>query len=476
MHGAILGHVHAKSMRTGTTGVPAGRTGRERVRPQPVRLCRDAQAPGRSFRPSYSPLVTMRLALRPMNTSFSNPELFPGWPMAEPTLRIWRDPRVWAAVATVFLVSGGLATLQNHTAQAALGRPFPWEASFAGHFPYWVAKLGMFVGVVWAAQRAPLTTVRWKRNLLIHFGFSFAYAIVSILLGTMGAHLLYSWIGGQMAFMEGLRTVYLTHTLQSIWYYWASTGVVHAVNFYVTLRQRDREAAQAEVRAARLETSLERARLDWLRSQLNPHFLFNTLNSISSLARQHRTETVVATLARLGDLLRATLGHSSSMVPLESELELLEKYLDIERLRFGDRLTISMEIDPDARSASVPSLILQPLVENALKHGLGGRLGPVSVVISASAEGRKTLILEVRDSGYGFREGWEEGIGLSNTRSRLAQLYGDRAELAVLHRARGAIVRISLPRTLAGAEPGPNRRGGAELTPATEIHSAEGAS
>lgn len=395
--------------------------------------------------------------------------------MAKQTVRTWRDPRLWAVVATVFLVSGALATIQSHTAQAAMGRPFPWSASFAGHFPYWVAKLVLFAGVVWAAHRAPLTTVRWRRNLLLHLGFSVAYAALSILLGTVGAHVLYSWIGGQMPFIESLRTVYLTHTLQSIWYYWASTGVIHAVNFYVSLRQREQEAAQAELRAARLETSLERARLDWLRSQLNPHFLFNTLNSVSSLARQQRTETVVTTLARLGDLLRATLRHSSSIVPLESELELLEKYLDIERLRFGDRLTITLEIDPATRSAAVPSLILQPLVENALKHGLGGTRGPVSVVIRAGVESRSTLVLEVSDSGYGFREGWEEGVGLSNTRSRLAQLYGDSAELAVLPREHGATVRITLPRRLAEGQPGPHRRGGAEPAAAPEFHSAHGA-
>ena len=185
----------------------------------------------------------------------------------------------------------------------------------------------------------------------------------------------------------------------------------------------DRELANV-----RLEANLTDARLQALRSQLDPHFLFNTLNAVSTLATQGKSKAVVEMVDRLGQLLRLTLDERTSQeISLRKELEFLNLYLDIQRVRFADRLTIRTEIAPDTLDALVPTLLLQPLVENAVLHGVGTQTGPGQVGVRATrVNGR--LRIQVDDSGPGFDDSaggsTTSGIGLSNTRERLAQLYG----------------------------------------------------
>ncbi len=169
--------------------------------------------------------------------------------------------------------------------------------------------------------------------------------------------------------------------------------------------------------------------------QLHPHFLFNTLNTISELIHRD-TKAADRMVARLGDLLRLALETQSAQeVPLKQELEFLEKYLDIERMRFHDRLTINMDVDPQSLDARLPNMILQPLVENAIKHGIAARPGAGKININIKRDGDK-LRVSVCDDGTGLPAGWQtmeahEGIGLRNTRQRLEQLYngGHRFEL-----------------------------------------------
>ncbi len=212
-----------------------------------------------------------------------------------------------------------------------------------------------------------------------------------------------------------------------------------AVRYYRMYRER-------ELRATQLEAGLAQARLEALRMQLHPHFLFNTLNSISTL--MHRdVEAADDMLAALSDLLRAALEHSAEQeVPLKDELDLLRRYLDIEQIRFGDRLRVRLDIDPQCLDALVPNLILQPLAENAIRHGIDPRTEPGSLVITATRSDSR-LILRVSDDGPGIPDGVaiEEGVGLSNTRARLQQLYGN-PEALHLHSAPGGfIVTVTVP-------------------------------
>ena len=200
-------------------------------------------------------------------------------------------------------------------------------------------------------------------------------------------------------------------------------------------------------RAERLERHLAEARLEALQMQLQPHFLFNTLNAIASLIHVNPAQADKM-VSRLGDLLRAALNHSHlHEVTLAEELAFLEKYLDIEQVRFGDRLQIRFEIDDRVRDVLVPNLILQPIVENAIRHGISQRPGPGLIVIGARTGADETTVdLEVCDDGVGLVASSQSGsgVGLDNTRARLEQLYGDAAFRFELLRRREGGVRAAL--------------------------------
>jgi two-component system LytT family sensor kinase len=202
----------------------------------------------------------------------------------------------------------------------------------------------------------------------------------------------------------------------------AIIGTLHAVRYYRDMRER-------EMRAARLEASLSRAQLEALRVQLQPHFLFNTLNGITAL--MHRdVKAADEMIARLSDLLRLTLERGQvEEVTLADELALLERYIEIMRVRFRDRLTVEVGVQPDAMPVAVPHFLLQPLVENAIQHGVDRVRGDCTVRIEAGLRDGN-LAITLCDRGPGFDpKGNGHGIGLANTSARLRHLYGERARI-----------------------------------------------
>jgi LytS/YehU family sensor histidine kinase len=210
-------------------------------------------------------------------------------------------------------------------------------------------------------------------------------------------------------------------------------------------RYREREQA-----AEQLARGLSEARLQALKMQLQPHFLFNTLNAISALIPDE-AKPARRMIARLGDLLRVTLEHEETQeVTLREELAFLEPYLEIEQARLEDRLTVVMNIAPETLDALVPHLMLQPLVENAIRHGIAARIEPGRVEISSSREPADRLQLEIRDDGRGLNgDGGvssRRGVGLTNIRSRLEQLYGGGHHFKLENQAAGGVlVQINLP-------------------------------
>lgn len=223
--------------------------------------------------------------------------------------------------------------------------------------------------------------------------------------------------------------------------YWIVFGIVRGSDYYLRYRA-------GEVRAATLETRLVRSQLDALRMQLHPHFLFNTLNSISVLMRKD-VEAADRMLLQLSSLLRVTLSENEAHeIPLEQELAILERYLEIEKIRFEDRLTVRMAIDPESLDALVPQLLLQPLVENAIRHGISERED--GGVVEIRAERRDGVVrLQVLDNGPGLGRSSSsrgDGVGLSNLRSRLEHLYGARATFEARDAEDGgAVVTTALP-------------------------------
>jgi two-component system LytT family sensor kinase len=203
-------------------------------------------------------------------------------------------------------------------------------------------------------------------------------------------------------------------------------------------------ARRSRLQAKQLEGDLFETRLEALEAQLRPHFLFNALNTVASLVRADRPQPAIRALAALGDVLRGSLRKTGTEVPLGDELGLAERYLDLERARFGDGIRYRVRTAPGTAEARVPPLLLQPLVENALAHGRGSD-GNVEVEIEVARSG-KGLRIEVRDSGSGPLPGSTDGIGLSNTRARLQQLYGADGRFQLLSRqGGGAVAVVELP-------------------------------
>jgi two-component system LytT family sensor kinase len=377
---------------------------------------------------------------------------------------VWKDWRTWAVVAGIFTAFGLLNAVQFRVGAYPGAPPVGWGEALGGTLPFWYAKALLLPGVLWLGRRFPLGPGRWGPRLLPHVPASLLYSAGHITAGAAGAWLLAGESLADPDFIGRVQGLFTAYGVVGIVYYWAFLGTILAFDYHRRFRERERAAAELELRASRLESSLARASLETLRMQLNPHFLFNTLNSISVLAQTGRTDGVIRMLSRLSDVLRTTLERTDPEIPLDAELEFVDTYLEIEQVRFGDRLTVERVIEPAARSAIVPGLLLQPLVENALKHGLGGARGPVSIRIEASvadaaagdaqASAGPRLRLRVADSGRGFPAGVTDrlGVGLANTRARLEQIYGDDHGIELSPPGAGATVTITIPYRPAGPD------------------------
>jgi hypothetical protein len=293
---------------------------------------------------------------------------------------------------------------------------------------WWVLWMLLMPGVIALGQRFRFDGGRWRSSAVIHSTLAIALSVGHI--AAFGAA--YFWAVGPTTWGPTAGRVISFFTARylatDVVIYAGAIGVYYAFEYFARFRRTALEAAQAESRASRLQLNLAEARIHALRMELNPHFLFNALNAAAGLIRKREHDAAVDMLARLGDLLRTTLDREMpAEVTLSEELAYLARFVDIELVRFGDRLRVTWEIDADVRNALVPPLILQPLVENALRHGVGRRPGPAQLRVSARRSGLH-LELAVRDSGDGLHPAGgrapREGIGLSNTRARLTELYG----------------------------------------------------
>ena len=293
------------------------------------------------------------------------------------------------------------------------------------------------------AARFRLDGNRWLRAIAIHAGAAVAFSIFHV--SAMLAVRVLLWPDMlQMPlpkWMSYAQDQYLRNLDWSLMTYAAVVGLSYALGYY-------RESQARALKEAHLESSLMEARLKTLEAELHPHFLFNTLHAISTLVHTD-PEAADRMISRLSDLLRLTFDRSGAAgVPLKEELEFLQKYLEIEQIRFQDRLSVKFDIDPETLDTDVPRMILQPLVENAIKHGIGPRSGQGLVQISARKQEDKIWI-EVRDSGVGLsrnaRVRFNNGVGLSNTRARLECLYGAEQRLDFAEEDSGLSVQMLIP-------------------------------
>jgi two-component system LytT family sensor kinase len=289
-------------------------------------------------------------------------------------------------------------------------------------------------------EMVPLGTGRWAGGIMFHLLMSFTVMAVYYL-GRMLAYMLF-WNELSGEFWRAAWSNFYGRNIIDMAYYWAVLAFGYSLEIYHRYKNEELKTVQLEARL--IETELKA-----LREQMRPHFLFNTLNTIAVLVREKKSDEAVNLIARLSGLLRMSLDNTRVQeVTVRQEMDFLERYLEIQKARFSDRLRVGIAIAPEAMEIRIPNLLLQPLVENAILHGIAPKAGPGCVEVSGSVkEGR--LHLEVRDDGPGLFNGSvraKEGIGLSNTRERIAKIYGAKGQLSLRSEpGHGVTVQIVLP-------------------------------
>lgn len=351
-----------------------------------------------------------------------------------------RGVPVWALVSAAWIGPAVLAALQAYV-QGRLGNrePASWR-SLVWEGGDWLLYAALTPVVFGAARRYPLARGAVARRVPVHALAAVLLCATWALGGVLLRWALFPEEGAPTGL--GVASWFFTSLPFGVAVYFAVLGVEHAARFF--LEARDRES-----QAARLSAQLAEARLAALRAQMQPHFLFNSLNAIAVVVRDRDTETATRMLEQLGELLRRVMRTDRpAETTVAEELDFVRRFLAIEEARFSDRLRPVFAIEPDVLQARVPELLLQPLVENALRHGLARRLTATLLRIEARREGDH-LVLAVIDDGPG--PGAEataagEGVGLGNTRERLATLYGDRASLDLAAtKEGGCAVTVTLP-------------------------------
>ena len=342
----------------------------------------------------------------------------PGVRPRDPASPPWTTILRWAFAVATPLACSSVAFV--YFGMLAMGRPLSFRHAVLAGFQDWYPWALLTPVIFTLGRRVRLDRQGRTFAVLVHLGCGTVVALLDLALVTA----INQYFGPTVSFVGTFAEVYPRIVLRyyhfALIIYCIIVAAAHATEYYRSSRDR-------ELEAVRLQAELTQAQLAALRMQLQPHFLFNTLHTIASLVRDGRGEAATTTIARLGELFRQTLGHSQrNEVPLREELGFVEAYLEIEQTRFSDRLAVRFDVDPETLDARFPTMALQPLVENAIRHGIARdpRAGRVEV---RARRRNGSLCVEVSNDGPAPERGAAErieGVGLANTRARLARLYG----------------------------------------------------
>jgi hypothetical protein len=291
--------------------------------------------------------------------------------------------------------------------------------------------------VLWFGRHHPIRAADWQRSIALHIGASLGLSTIQVVIeAALG------WLRHGLTYQSALAHYFIQHLQLYLFTYWV---LIAAAQFF----RMQSESRDRQLRAARLETQLSAARLKSLRSQLQPHFLFNTLHAAVGLVHEDPVGAEDI-LLRLSQLLRASLAdYQTNEIPLRKEMEFIDCYIGIQQRRFGERLRVEHRIDSCALDLAVPSLILQPLVENAILHGIGTHKGNDVIEVKAFLD-NGGLVLEVCNHNSALDDVMERllsrGVGLANTRARLQELYGEGQSMQLLNlEPRGVCIRLAIP-------------------------------
>lgn len=347
----------------------------------------------------------------------------------------------FVVMPAVWLVFGVLTTVQGYVFSAVEGEPTSLWVAALRQIPVWPTWALFSPLILWLGERVPIARDSWRGPVLFHLVGGVIVAAAHSLLAIMLYGVMFADTFGNELLPEMFISFLAARIHFSVFTYWAILGTGYAFSYYQELRRRQLVASQ-------LEAQLARAQLQALRMQLHPHFLFNTLHAISVLVEEN-PPAAKHMITKLGDLLRLTMETSRVQeVTLREELEFLRLYLEIEQIRFHDRLSVEFHIPDAALGVRVPIFILQPVVENAIKHGIAKRAGVGRIEIGAAHNDGRLCLWVWNDAGGSARsagDAWRDGIGLGTTRARLDHMYGQAGSIDVWADPEAVRVEVTLP-------------------------------
>lgn len=359
-----------------------------------------------------------------------------------------RIPFAFRFMLGFWLLLGFLDLLKNWVAALNSGRVFDWSQGLAFILLYSFAWILLSYPIYQLFDRT--RGKAWLQRIILQIPSSIIFGVLHVaIVSVVFSYFIYQqqlvqagFEGFFATYIDRIESRFVPQALNSAIAYWVVVIILFAFNYYEEYRKQS-------VLALRLESQLAQTHLQALRMQVQPHFLFNAHNTISMLIRTKKHESAIEMISGLSDLLRTTLTRShDQLIPLHAEMDLVRQYLVIEQARFEDTLKTSIEVSAETSNALVPNMILQPIVENAFKHGISSSLGESEICITGNLNSDK-LVLTVYNSGPSLPEPWNlpqhRKIGVSNVMSRLEQLYPGEHQFSIENKSDGVEVRIEIP-------------------------------
>lgn len=375
--------------------------------------------------------------------------------MPPPTAHAFEGPIIpnrwhrWGVIWSIYTLIALFFVGQNALRQLMQSNPMTWQV-VANEFAYWYVWVILTPGILTYARRFRIARQHWWKGVLAHLALCIVVAPLQELLWFVFRYTVtqpQSW-DAIVEQWPRIRGWILVGSLTSFYKYWLIIGIYYLFDYYRKYQLREQEASALQLKTSQLEQQLTQAQLDALKMQLHPHFLFNTLNAIGVLMNED-VGKANRMLVRLSDLLRMTLdSRGAQSIPLHQEVDFLKRYLEIESIRFEDRLQVQWDVSPDVLAVLVPNLILQPIVENAIQHGIAPLADAGKLFIRAYLQNGQ-LVIEIEDDGPGIDPEavrTSTGIGLANVEARLEQHYGTAYDLQFsTQKPRGTVVQFVLP-------------------------------